>query len=75
MLTITQMKILKVHLRYAIAQIFQQYQQLMTQTNPIDGKFGTDSDAQSHRRLFSPKDENSYERILKFRRTIYQNPV
>jgi len=29
----------EVHLRYAIAQIFQQYQQLMTQTNPIDGKF------------------------------------
>jgi len=43
----------EVHLRYAIAQIFQQYQQLMTQTNQSDGKFGTD--AQSHRRLFSPQ--------------------
>jgi hypothetical protein len=65
----------EVHLRHAIAQIFQQNQQLMTQTNPLRWQIlGLTVMPRAIGVCLIPKDENSYERILKFRRTIYQNP-
>jgi len=60
-------------LRYAIAQIFQQYR-LMTPTNAIRWQMlGLIVMPRSVGVCLVPKDEGSYEQILKFRRTIYQN--
>jgi len=62
-------------LRYAIAEIFQQYRSISTQTNPIRWQMlGLIVMPRAIGVCLVPKDEGSYEQILKFRRTIYQNP-
>lgn len=64
----------EVQLRYAIAQIFQQCRKLMTQTNRIRWQMlGLRVMTRAIGVCLVPKDENSYEQILNFRRTIYQN--
>ena len=65
----------EVQLRYAIAQIFGQCQQSTTQTNPIRWQMlGLTVMPRAVGVCLVPKDETSYEQILKFRRAIYQNP-
>lgn len=65
----------EVQLRSSIAQIFQQYRQSMTQTNPIRWQMlGLIVMPRAVGVCLVPKDQGSYERILNFRRTIYQNP-
>lgn len=65
----------EVQLRYAIAQIFGQCRQSMKQTNPIRWQMlGLFVMPRAVGVCLVPKDENSYEQIWKFRRTIYQNP-
>ena len=71
------MKIL--NLRYScairVAQIFEQYRQSLTQTNPIRWQMlGLIVMPRAVGICLVPKDEGSYDQILKFRRTIYQNP-
>jgi len=64
----------EVQLRYAIAQIFQQYRKSTTQTNLIRWQMlGLIVMPRAVGVCLVPKDEASYEQILKFRRTIYQN--
>jgi hypothetical protein len=65
----------EVELRDRIAQTFQQCQQSMTQKNPIRWQMlGLTVMPRAVGVCLVPKDEGSYEQILKFRRTIYQNP-
>lgn len=64
----------EVQLRDRVAQIFQQYRQSMTQTNQVRWQMlGLIVMPRAVGVCLVPKDEGSYERILKFRRTIYQN--
>lgn len=64
----------EVHLRYAISQIFQQCQESMTQTSAISWQIlGLIVMPRAVGVCLVPKDENSYEQILKLRRTLYQN--
>lgn len=62
-------------LRSALTQIFQQYQTSLLQTNQIRWQIlGLYILPRAISVCLVPKDENSYEQILQFRRTIYQNP-
>ncbi|MBI1241449.1 MAG: DUF1868 domain-containing protein [Nostoc sp. RI_552] len=63
-------------LRSCCAEIFQQYQQSMTNgTNPIQWQMlGLIVMPRSVGVCLVPQDEHCYEQIIQFRRTIYQNP-
>ncbi|AFY34561.1 hypothetical protein [Calothrix sp. PCC 7507] len=63
-------------LRSCFAEIFQQYQQSLTQeTQPIYWQvLGLIVLPRAVGVCLVPQDERSYEQIIKFRRTIYQNP-
>jgi len=64
----------EVQLRYAIAAIFQKYRQSRAQTTPIRWQtLGLIVMPRAVGVCLVPKDEDSYEQILQFRRTIYQN--
>lgn len=65
----------EVQLRSRVANTFEQYKQSTTQTNPIRWQMlGLLVMPRSVGVCLVPKDENSYEEIWRFRRTIYQNP-
>ncbi|MDB9306883.1 DUF1868 domain-containing protein [Nodularia spumigena] len=63
-------------LRSCCAEILQQYQESMTNaTNPIQWQMlGLIVMPRSVGVCLVPQDERSYEQIIQFRRTIYQNP-
>jgi hypothetical protein len=63
-------------LHSCLAEIFQQYQQLMTNRNhPIQWQMlGLMLMPRAVAVCLVPKDERCYEEIIQFRRTIYQNP-
>jgi hypothetical protein len=63
-------------LRTCCAEIFQQYQQSITSSsNPIYWQMlGLIVMPRALGVCLVPKDEHSYEQIIQFRRTIYQNP-
>ncbi len=63
-------------LRLCCAEIFQQYQQSMTNgANPIQWQMlGLIVMPRAVGICLVPKDERCYEQIIQFRRTIYQNP-
>lgn len=64
----------EVQLRSRIAQIFQQYRQSITQTNPSVWQIlGFFVKPRSIAVCLIAKDESSYKQILQFRRTIYQS--
>lgn len=65
----------EVQLRSCIAEIFQQYRQSLTPTNPIVWQMlGLFVMPRAIGVCLIPKNESSYEQILKFRRMIYQSP-
>jgi len=65
----------EVQLRNCVAEIFQQYRQLMTQRNRIVWQMlGLFVMPRAIGICLIPKNESSYKQILKFRRTIYQTP-
>ncbi|WP_392532604.1 DUF1868 domain-containing protein [Nostoc sp. C117] len=63
-------------LHSCVAEIFQQYQQLMTNRNhPIQWQMlGLILMPRAIAVCLVPQDERCYEEIIQFRRTIYQNP-
>jgi hypothetical protein len=63
-------------LRSCLAEIFQQYQQSLTQEiNPISWQvLGLVVMPRAIGVCLVPQDERCYEQIIQFRRTIYQNP-
>ncbi|MEH2293402.1 DUF1868 domain-containing protein [Nostoc sp.] len=63
-------------LHSCLAEMFQQYQQLMTnRSHPIKWQMlGLILMPRAVAVCLVPKDEGCYEEIIKFRRTIYQNP-
>ncbi|MFN6570803.1 DUF1868 domain-containing protein [Dendronalium sp. ChiSLP03b] len=63
-------------LRSCCAEIFQQYQQSITRgTNPISWQIlGLVVMPRAVGVCLVPQDEHCYEQVIKFRRTIYQNP-
>ncbi len=65
----------ELQLRDRVAQSFEQCRQSITPTNPIRWQMlGLIVMPRAIGICLVPKDEGSYEQILKFRRTIYQNP-
>lgn len=64
----------EVQLRNCVAEIFQQYRQSLPQTNPIVWQMlGLFVMPRAIGVCLIPKNESSYEQILKLRRTIYQS--
>ncbi|MBE8968322.1 DUF1868 domain-containing protein [Nostocales cyanobacterium LEGE 12452] len=63
-------------LHFCLAEIFQQYQQLMTNgSHPIKWQMlGLILMPRAIAVCLVPQDERCYEEIIQFRRTIYQNP-
>ncbi|QKQ77994.1 DUF1868 domain-containing protein [Nostoc sp. TCL240-02] len=63
-------------LPFCLAEMFQQYQQLMTnRSHPIKWQMlGLILMPRAIAVCLIPQDESCYEEIIKFRRTIYQNP-
>lgn len=65
----------ELQLRDRIAHIFQKFQRLLPQTSPLRWQvLGLLVMPRAVAACLIPKDENSYERLIQFRRTIYQDP-
>jgi len=65
----------EVQLRSTIAQIFRQYRQSIAQTSPMQWQMlGLIVMPRAIGVCLVPQDEDSYKRVLEFRRRIYQDP-